>query len=143
MRNKNDVFIFGLAIFAMFFGAGNLIFPPEIGVTTGGEWIVAAAGFFLTGICLPVCGLVAFSRATDINKFADKVSDKFNTGYFTLLILAIGPMLGIPRTAATAYEMGIAPNLGDLNPLVVSSVYFTIVYLLVMNPSKLMNNKGK
>jgi len=143
MRNKNDVFIFGLAIFAMFFGAGNLIFPPEIGVTTGGEWIVAAAGFSLTGICLPVCGLVAFSRATDINKFADKVSDKFNTGYFTLLILAIGPMLGIPRTAATAYEMGIAPNLGGLNPLVVSSVYFTIVYLLVMNPSKLMNNIGK
>ncbi len=143
MRNKNDVFVFGLAIFAMFFGAGNLIFPPEIGVTTGREWIVAASGFFLTGICLPVGGLVAFSRATDVNKFADRVSSKFNTGYFTLLILAIGPMLGIPRTAATAYEMGIAPNIGEISPLLVSSVYFVIVYLLVMNPSKLMNNIGR
>ncbi len=143
MRRKNDVFVFGLAIFAMFFGAGNLIFPPEIGVTTGREWLIAAGGFFLTGICLPVGGLVAFSRATDVNKFAHRVSDKFNTAYFTLLILAIGPMLGIPRTAATAYEMGIAPNLGDLNPLLVSSIYFLVVYFLVMNPSKLMNNIGR
>lgn len=143
MKNKNDVLVFGLAIFAMFFGAGNLIFPPEIGLMTGKEWLGASAGFFLTGICLPVCGLLAFSRVTDINKFGNKVSDRFNTGYFTLLILAIGPMLGVPRTAATAYEMGIAPNFGDINPLLVSSIYFVVVYILVMNPSKLMNNIGK
>ncbi|WP_028855819.1 branched-chain amino acid transport system II carrier protein [Psychrilyobacter atlanticus] len=143
MKNKNDVLVFGLAIFAMFFGAGNLIFPPEIGLMTGKEWLAASAGFFLTGICLPVCGLLAFSRVTDINKFGNKVSNKFNTGYFTLLILSIGPMLGVPRTAATAYEMGIAPNFGDINPLLVSSIYFTVVYILVMKPSKLMNNIGK
>ena len=52
-------------------------------------------------------------------------------------------MLGIPRTAATAYEMGIAPNFGDINPLLVSSIYFVVVYVLVMKPSKLMNNIGK
>jgi len=143
MKNKNDVLVFGLAIFAMFFGAGNLIFPPEIGLTTGKEWLSASAGFFLTGICLPVCGLLAFSRVTDINKFGNKVSNKFNTGYFTLLILSIGPMLGIPRTAATAYEMGIAPNFGNINPLLVSSIYFIVVYILVINPSKLINNIGK
>lgn len=143
MKKNNDVLVFGLAIFAMFFGAGNLIFPPEIGLMTGKEWIVASSGFFLTGICLPVCGLIAFSRVASIDKFANKVSDKFNTAYFTLLILAIGPMLAIPRTAATAYEMGIAPNLGDINPLLVSSIYFIIVYVFVMNPSKLIQNIGK
>jgi len=143
MKKKNDVFVFGLAIFAMFFGAGNLIFPPEIGLMAGREWLTASMGFFITGICLPVCGILAFSRVADVNKFANKVSDGFNTGYFTLLILAIGPMLGIPRTGATAYEMGIVPNFGKVNPLLVSAIYFTVVYILVINPSRLINNIGK
>lgn len=143
MKKNNDVIIFGLAIFAMFFGAGNLIFPPEIGVVTGKEWLMSSAGFFLTGICLPVGGLIAFSRAGSTDNFANKVSENFNTLYFSLLILAIGPMLAIPRTAATAYEMGIVPNFGNINPLMASVVYFAIVYILVIKPSQLLNNIGK
>lgn len=143
MKKKNDVFIFGLAIFAMFFGAGNLIFPAGIGVVTGREWLMSSAGFLLTGICLPVGGLMAFSRAGSINNFANKVSENFNTLYFSLMILALGPMLAIPRTAATAYEMGIAPNFGDINPLIVSVGYFIVVYILVIKPSQLLNNIGK
>lgn len=143
MKKNNDVIIFGLAIFAMFFGAGNLIFPPEIGVVTGKEWLMSSAGFFLTGICLPVGGLIAFSRAGSTDNFANKVSENFNTIYFSLLILAIGPMLAIPRTAATAYEMGIVPNFGEINPLMASIVYFVIVYILVIKPSQLLNNIGK
>lgn len=143
MKNKNDVFIFGLAIFAMFFGAGNLIFPAGIGLVTGREWLMSSAGFFLTGICLPVGGLMAFSRAGSIHNFADKVSERFNTLYFSLMILALGPMLAIPRTAATAYEMGIAPNFGDINPLLASVCYFIVVYILVIKPSQLLNNIGK
>lgn len=142
MKNK-DVFIFGLAIFAMFFGAGNLIFPPEIGMVSGGEWLKAATGFFMTGIALPVCGLLAFSQAGDTDKFAARVSNKFNTIYFMLLIIAIGPMLGIPRTGATVYEMGVVPNFGQVNPLAVSSVYFIIVLLLVIRPNKLIDTIGK
>ncbi len=142
MKNK-DVFIFGLAIFAMFFGAGNLIFPPEIGMVSGEEWLKAATGFFMTGIALPVCGLLAFSQAGDIDKFAAKVSGKFNTIYFMLLIIAIGPMLGIPRTGATVYEMGVVPNFGQVNPLAVSSIYFIIVLLLVVRPNKLIDTIGK
>lgn len=142
MKNK-DVFIFGLAIFAMFFGAGNLIFPPEIGMVSGKEWLKATIGFFATGICLPVCGLLAFSQVGDIDNFAVKVSNKFNTVYFMLLIIAIGPMLGIPRTGATVYEMGIVPNFGNINSLVVSSIYFSIVLMLVIKPTKLINTIGK
>ena len=60
MKKNNDVLVFGLAIFAMFFGAGNLIFPPEIGLMTGKEWLMASGGFFLTFLfadCLPLAGL--------------------------------------------------------------------------------------
>lgn len=142
MKNK-DVFIFGLAIFAMFFGAGNLIFPPEIGMVSGEEWLKAAVGFFMTGIALPVCGLMAFSQAGGTDNFAVKVSGRFNTLYFMLLIIAIGPMLGIPRTGATVYEMGVVPNFGEVNPLVVSSLYFTLVLLLVIRPNKLIDTIGK
>ena len=143
MKKNKDVFIFGLAIFAMFFGAGNLIFPAGIGAVTGREWLMSSAGFFLTGICLPVGGLMAFSKAGSINNFANKVSENFNTLYFSLMILALGPMLAIPRTAATAYEMGIAPNFGDINPLMASLGYFIVVYILVIKPSQLLNNIGK
>lgn len=142
MKNR-DVFIFGLAIFAMFFGAGNLIFPPEIGMISGEEWMKAALGFFMTGIALPVCGLIAFSQAGNTDNFAVKVSGRFNTLYFMLLIIAIGPMLGIPRTGATVYEMGVVPNFGEVNPLVVSSLYFLVVLLLVIRPNKLIDTIGK
>lgn len=143
MKKRNDLIIFGLAMFAMFFGAGNLIFPPEIGITAGKEWIVAMVGFFLTGICLPVCGLIAFSKAGSIDKFADKVSPRFNTIYFGSLIFALCPMLAIPRTAATAYEMGISPNISGLNPIIISIIYFAIVYIIVIRPSKLIDIIGK
>lgn len=143
MKKKNDVLVFGLAIFAMFFGAGNLIFPPEIGLATGNEWILSFLGFFLTGICIPIAGIFAFSKVGDVNGFASKISGRFNTAFFSILILAIGPMLAIPRTAATAYEMGISTNFDGVNPLLFSVIYTGIAYAFVMNKSKLMNNIGK
>jgi len=112
-------------------------------LASGREWVKAALGFFITGISLPVCGLLAFSQVGDTDNFAVKVSEKFNTIYFMLLIIAIGPMLGIPRTGATVYEMGIVPNFGNINPLVVSSVYFSVVLLLVIKPTKLIDIIGK
>lgn len=49
--------MYGFAIFAMFFGSGNLVFPLQIGQIAGSHWIVGFIGLLLTGILLPFLGL--------------------------------------------------------------------------------------
>ena len=57
MKSKlNTIITVGFALFAMFFGAGNLILPPFIGLETGSEWLTALAGFFITAIIAPFLG---------------------------------------------------------------------------------------
>lgn len=142
-REMKDSIVLGAALFAMFFGAGNLIFPPAIGVASGESWFLSMLGFFFTGICLPVMGVLAVSKAGGtISEFASKVSHKFSLAFGTIVILAIGPLLAIPRTGATVYEIGIKP-LGDINPLLVSIIYFTITLLFVIKPNGIVDKVGK
>lgn len=142
-REMKDSIVLGAALFAMFFGAGNLIFPPAIGVASGESWFLSMLGFFFTGICLPVMGVLAVSKAGGtISEFASKVSHKFSLAFGTIVILAIGPLLAIPRTGATVYEIGIKP-LGEINPLLVSIIYFGITLLFVIKPNGIIDKVGK
>lgn len=142
-KEIKDVLIIGAALFAMFFGAGNLIFPPAIGVAGGTHWMLSFLGFFITGICLPVLGVLAVSKAGGtINHLADKVSVKFSTILGTVIVLAIGPLLAIPRTGATVYEIGIKPML-SVHPLIVSIIYFSITLFFVIKPSGIVDKIGK
>ena len=54
-----DIFILGFAMFAIFFGAGNLIFPPSIGIHSGGDVVWGIAGMTLTGIIFPMLAMYA------------------------------------------------------------------------------------
>ncbi len=107
-----DTIIIGAALFAMFFGAGNLYFPPAIGMMAGDQWGLSLLGFILTGIGLPVLGVISVSKAGGtINDLAGRVSPGFSKVLGSIIILAIGPLLAIPRTGATVYEIGIQPLL--------------------------------
>lgn len=142
-KEMKDVLIIGAALFAMFFGAGNLIFPPAIGVMGADHWVLSLLGFFITGICLPVLGVLVVSKAGgSINDLADKVGVKFSTILGTVIVLAIGPLLAIPRTGATVYEIGIKPMF-SVNPLIVSIVYFSITLFFVIKPSGIVDKIGK
>ena len=64
MQSKNkEILVMGFALFAMFFGAGNVIFPPYIGIMTGSDWFKALLGFTITGMGMPLLGLLATFRA--------------------------------------------------------------------------------
>lgn len=142
-KTHKDAIVVGAALFAMFFGAGNLIFPPAIGLATGDQWLLSLLGFLVTGIGLPVMGVLAVSKAGGtINDLASKVSNKFSVILGTIIILAIGPLLAIPRTGATVYEIGIKPML-SVSPLVVSIVYFAITLFFVIKPSGIIDKVGK
>lgn len=145
MSKKNkDALVVGLALFAMFFGAGNLIFPPELGMQSGSKWILSAIGFFLTGIGMPLLGIMAVSRAGgSIDKLCSKVSPTFSKILGTIIVLCIGPFLAIPRTGATTFEMGIKPIFSGVNSIIFSIIYFSVTLFFVIKPSQIVDKIGK
>jgi len=145
MNKRNfDVVLVGLALFAMFFGAGNLIFPPYMGFLSGSVWAVALLGFLITGIGMPLMGIIAAARAGGtVEHLAGRLGPRFARGLSIVIILAIGPLLAIPRTAATTFEMGVRPNLPWVPPAVSSLVFFLITLFFALNQSKVIDKIGK
>lgn len=145
MDNKrNDVLILGVALFSMFFGAGNLIFPPFLGLISGDKWNWSMLGFFMTGIGLPLLGIIASAKAGgDVDKLGQKVSPRFSKFLGTTIVLVIGPLLAIPRTGATAFEMGVMPMFPNASPIIFSIIYFGIIFAFVIKPSNIIDKLGK
>lgn len=143
-RKFKDTLLIGAALFAMFFGAGNLIFPPSIGIASGDQWLMSLLGFIITGIGLPVLGIIAVAKAGGtINDLASKVHPMFSKILGAIIVLAIGPLLAIPRTGATVFEIGIKPIFGNVSPAIVSIIYFSITLFFVIKPSGIMDKIGK
>ncbi|WP_370297706.1 branched-chain amino acid transport system II carrier protein [Ammoniphilus sp. YIM 78166] len=147
--STKDTFTIGLMLFALFFGAGNMIFPPSLGQGAGTSLWVAILGFLATGVGLPLLAVTAIARmGGDLQDLASRVHPKFSVVFTFSIYLAIGPLLAIPRTGTVAFEMGAVPFLPTvLNaqgwPLFVYTlVYFGITYWLALNPSKLVGRIG-
>lgn len=140
-------FLIGLLLFGIFFGAGNLIFPAELGFRAGVNFYPAILGFVLSGVGIAIITLVlgTMVKGGYKNEISIKVDPKFATSYLTILYLAIGPFFAIPRTAGTSFSIGIAPVTGNgrLPLLIFSAIYFLFAYLIAINPSKLMDRVGK
>lgn len=142
-----QVVMVGFMLFAMFFGAGNLIFPPALGFSSGEYFWTAIIAFVLTGVGLPLLGVIVGS----ISKAGYKESLKnihpaFVVGFLVVIYLTIGPFFAIPRTATTAYEMSVVPFLSENTGvwlLIFSLVYFIIVFLLSIKPGTLVNSIGQ
>lgn len=143
-------FIIGLMLFALFLGAGNIIFPPKLGQLAGSDLAIAMFGFLITGVGLPLLAILAIAHAGgDLRSIADRVHPVFGLVFTMIVYLAIGPFFGIPRTATVSYEIGISPFLsGEIAaaqwPLVVFSIlFFAITIGLALNPAKLVDRIGK
>lgn len=141
-----DLLALGFMTFALFLGAGNIIFPPSAGMAAGDNLGQAAFGFLLTGVGLPLLTVVALARVgggmpaltVPIGKVAGIV-------LAVAVYLAIGPLFATPRTAVVSFEIGIVPFTGQ-DPLVMSIytlVYFAAVLFLVLNPGRLLDRVGK
>ncbi len=108
-----QLFAIGLMLFALFLGAGNIIFPPFLGQQAGTNVWIAVSGFLVTGVGLPLLGVVAIGKAGDLQSLANRVSPTFGLLFTVVIYLAIGPLFGIPRTGTVAYEIGITPFMDD------------------------------
>ena len=144
---KKDILFIGFMLFSMFFGAGNLIFPPFLGQSSAENMIPAMIGFLATAVILPVLGVIVVSEADGLDRLANRVNTKFSLIYTILIYISIGPGLGIPRAGSVPFEMAVAPYLPkDTNLTLVmfiySFVFFAVSAWLTMNPSKMIDRLG-
>ncbi|WP_428911194.1 branched-chain amino acid transport system II carrier protein [Niallia sp. Krafla_26] len=149
--STGEMVAIGLMLFALFFGAGNLIFPPALGQASGTNFWPAIIGFLLTGVGLPLLGVLAIglSGHNHLQSMANKINPVFSLVFTVILYLSIGPFFAIPRTATVSYEIavgGLFPNVsGGFNValLIYSIVFFGVVGWLSLNPSKIVDRVGK
>lgn len=142
MRMTKQTFITAFALFSLFFGAGNLILPPFLGYNAGSSWWVVLLGFIISAVVIPILAIYGHARLQGtMLDFAKKVSPLFALLY-GVIVYAISIALPAPRTASVTYEMAIQPYF-DISSLTLSSLYFILVLVFVLNRSKMMDIVGK
>ncbi|WP_298755990.1 branched-chain amino acid transport system II carrier protein [uncultured Psychroserpens sp.] len=142
MNSRKELFITSFALFSLFFGAANLLLPPLLGYNAGENWIWVAIGFMITGVVIPIIGILAHAKLQGtLYDFGKKVSPQFSLIY-CILIYVISIAIPSPRTASATHEIAIHPAFGT-SPLLTSSIYFTLVLVFVLNRSKILSFVGK
>lgn len=145
---RKDTWFIGLMLFALFFGAGNLIFPPFLGQEAGENFWPAMLGFVVTGVGLPLITVLAIALAKDgVQEIGGRVHPLFAVFFTVAVYLSIGPFFGIPRAANVAFEMSLKPfvsssELHGFLLLAFTFVFFAFVYWVCLNPSKLVERIG-
>lgn len=140
--NKRAIWILGFTLFSLFFGAGNLILPPQLGFRAGSLWWLVTLGFCVSAVAIPMLGILAHARLQGgMFDFARKVSPAFSLVY-CCLVYAIALSLPAPRTASVTHELAIAPYF-NLGPLATSLLYFGAVFWVAINRSRLSRFIGK
>lgn len=136
-------------IFALFFGAGNLIFPLHLGQLAGKNWGSAAIGFSITGVVLPLLSLlaVAITRSNGVYQIGLSIGKIFALSFMTLIQLTMGPLFAAPRNATVSYTVGIAPllpkQLQSIGLQVFTTIFFIIVFMIAYNESDILSSLGK
>ncbi len=141
--DSKDIVISGFALFAIFFGAGNLILPPYIGLNAGQNWIAAWMGFALSGPLLTCLGMIAMAKNQgDTDQFAGKVGHKFSIILGSIIILCIGPFMSVPRTGATTFEVSVQPFIPSFSPVIFALIFFGITLYFTINKTKAIDMIG-
>ncbi|WP_024615700.1 branched-chain amino acid transport system II carrier protein [Clostridium sp. Ade.TY] len=151
MKNlsKKDLVLVSLMLFSLFFGAGNLIFPPFLGQSAGVDTWITMIGFLVTSVGFPILGVVAVAKSSGLYNLASRVSPLFATVFTILIYLSIGPGLGIPRAGSLPFEMAVRPYLPEgfvshgLALFIYTFIFFSVAYWLCLTPSKLVDRMGK
>lgn len=144
MNQRKDIWIVGLALFSMFFGAGNVIFPPYLGMNAASMWLPAFACYYVADIGLAMLAILAMIKCnSDIDGITRRIGKIPALLLSTLIVLCVGPMLAIPRTAATTFQMSIAPLVPGFNAFVFSIIFFIIIWILCIRESSVIDIVGK
>lgn len=145
--SRQNLITVSLMLFSLFFGAGNLIFPPFLGQNAAANTLPALLGFLVTAVVLPVLAVAVVAEFDGLDKLGQQVGNHFATIFTVVTYLALGPCLAIPRAASVPYEMAVAPYLPDganvkMWMVAYSLVFFALAVWLCMKPGKMMTLLG-
>ncbi|MBF7682393.1 branched-chain amino acid transport system II carrier protein [Acinetobacter sp. B5B] len=143
--NIKDILALGFMTFALFIGAGNIIFPPIVAQQAGEHVWLASFGFLITAVGLPVLTIIALARVGGSIESLSSPLGKVASLILTLTCyLAVGPLFATPRTATVSYAIGIEPHFGHgtTPTLIYSAIYFTIVAIISLYPHKILDTIG-
>jgi len=145
--NRNVLFA-GFMLFSLFFGAGNLIFPPYLGMEAGDAFTPAIIGFLTTAVLLPLFAVVAISLSDEkgLISIGSRVTPLFGLVFSIVIYMSIGPFYGIPRAASVGYELGFAQVFHLDHPIalfIFTLVFFGIAFIISVRPKKIIDNVGK
>ena len=138
-----EIVVVGFALFSMFFGAGNVIFPPFLGMEAGSRWLEGFSAYFIADIGLAMMGMFALLRVGSSEQVLRRAGRIPAELLMCAIVLCIGPMVAIPRTSASTYEMAIAPNLSGVSPVVFSVAFFALILVLCIKESAVVDIVGK
>ena len=145
--SKRALFAIALMLFSMFFGAGNLIFPPMLGANAGDNFVPAVTGFLISGVALPVLAIIAIALSgQDIRALAARAGTVFTIVFSIAIYLSIGTFFGIPRTGAVSFSTAVSPVTeweSTLASVGFNLVFFAVATWLALNPSGLVDRLGK
>lgn len=135
-------------MFSIFFGAGNLIFPPIIGKQAGTNVVTTMLFFSITAIIFPILGVVAVAKSNGLRNLANRVDPIFSIIFTIATYLAIGPALAMPRAGTLPFEIAISPYIPanvskGLILFIYTTVFFGVVYWLSLSPNKLLERISK
>ena len=137
-----DVLFIGLAFFATYFGAGNLIFPPMLGLKSGSSWTAGMIGMLASGVGLPILAILILGKCGSVQKISEHVHKKFYT-VFIGMIMILCCCVSIPRTAAVGIEMGLQGVWGGAPYLVSVIIYFLIAFFFAKDRGSALDKVGK
>src|SRR5699024_9569905 len=133
-QKRIDSITVGFALFAMFFGAGNLIIPPILGLTAGSAWFPSVLGFAITSVCATFLGIIAVVVSGDnFNDVGNRINPIFSIIITAICMLSIGPLVAIPRTAATTLEVGVQTLMLEANHIIYYIIFFTFIMALSLS----------
>lgn len=146
-----EVVVTGLMLFALFFGAGNLIFPPVLGASAGSHLVAVVTGFCLTGVLMPLLTVVAVSTSGEgVLGLARRVGPRFGVMMPAAVYLSIGPLYAVPRVATVSYELATRPVLellgaspGRLALVVHAAVFIALSLWLGIRPTRMVDAIGR
>lgn len=132
----------GLAIFSMFFGAGNLIFPLKVGLLAGEKNIWAISGFLLTGVLLPLLGLLAIILFNgDYKAFFYRLGKIPGASFILFCMLIIGPLVAMPRIVTLSHIM-VSPFLGNISLPLFCILFLGLTFLGTYKENRIINLLG-
>ncbi len=142
-----DIIALGFMTLSLFIGAGNIIYPPMVGLQAGDHVWITAGGFLITAVGLPILTVIALSTVDgEMTRLSAPIGKAASILLAVVCYLSVGPLFAIPRTATVSFEIGIIPFLKNGSPtqalFIFSLLYFVFVTAISLYPTRLLDIIG-